>query len=184
MELHTDLRVCVAYCAFATGEEFLAQSDPTDHALAAIASILDHSGEHPDSKNQDSKAHDSTSDGSEAEEAEVQKSEAAPEAEPTPAAEPISPVQQTIDIDNYSKLGPGPLDAIRFRWTARRDDAGQYFVDETIGPNSRPLVLGPMRREDVVDFIDNRERDSRLRFEKLKREMTIGRHAPDDDSER
>src|SRR5260221_10971303 len=32
------------------GEKFLTQSDPTDNALAAIASILDHSSEKPDDK--------------------------------------------------------------------------------------------------------------------------------------
>jgi len=125
-----------------------------------------------------SKSDDSTSDDSEIEETEAQQPEATPEAEPTTAAEPVAPVAEPIDIDNYSKLGPGPLDAIRFRWTARRDESGRYFVAETIGPHSRPLVLGPMRRDEVVEFIDERERESRRRFDALKSEMTIGKHAP------
>ncbi len=170
----------------ATGGEFLTQNDPTDHALAAIASILDHSNERPDSKNQDMKTHesrsdDSTSDDSEAEQVEAQQ-EATPEPQPQPVVETVA-VAEPIDIDHYSKLGPGPLDAIRFRWTARRDDVGRYFVDETIGPNSRPLVLGPMPRHEVVEFIDERERDARRRFDALKREMTIGNHATHDDSD-
>ena len=165
----------------------MTQNDPTDHALAAIASILDQSSERPHSKNQDMKTHesgsdDSTSDDSEAENVEAKQSEATPEPEPQPVVE-TAVAAEPIDIDNYSKLGPGPLDAIRFRWTARRDDVGRYFVDETIGPNSRPLVLGPMPRHEVVGFIDERERDARRRFDALKREMTIGNHATEDDSD-
>ena len=139
----------------------MAQDDPTDHALAAIASILD-SGDKRDTK------------------AEVKPmpEEALVEA-PSVAPEPPAP---DIDVDSYSKLGPGPLDAIRFRWAARRDDSGLYFVDETIGPNSRPLVLGPMKRDEVVGFIDAREASARRRFDALKHEMTFSKRVADYDS--
>ena len=33
--------------------------------------------------------------------------------------------------------------AIRFKWTVRLDN-GDYYVDETIGENSAPVVTGPM----------------------------------------
>ncbi len=136
----------------------MTQNDPTDNALAAIASILDHSGDRTDHK------------------ADVPPAVAeTPVREPTPAPE--------IDVDSYSRLGPGPLDAIRFRWTARRDADGQYFVDETIGPNSRPLVLGPMPRHEVVGFIDAREANARRRFNALKDEMTFSKRIPDYDSD-
>ena len=141
----------------------MAQDDPTDHALAAIASILD-SGDKRDSK------------------AEVKP---APEESPveSPSVAPESPAPEVeVDVDSYSKLGPGPLDAIRFRWSARRDDSGLYFVDETIGPNSRPLVLGPMKRDEVVAFIDTREANARRRFDALKNEMTFGKRVADYDS--
>ncbi|MBC7583827.1 hypothetical protein FNL55_15375 [Tardiphaga sp. vice352] len=140
----------------------MTQNDPTDHALAAIASILDHSHEKPDSK-----------------------AEVVPLTEVAAAAVAREPAVLTpeIDVDSYSKLGPGPLDAIRFRWTARRDDEGQYFVDETIGPSSRPLVLGPMPRHEIVGFIDAREASARRRFEALKNEMTFGKRMPDYDRE-
>jgi hypothetical protein len=143
----------------------LTQNDPTDHALAAIASILDHAGEKHDSK-----------------------VEVAPPAEmpavapePAPVPEPAAPMPE-VDVDSYSKLGPGPLDAIRFRWTARRGDDGQYYVDETIGQNSRPLTLGPMPRQEVVGFIDARESNARRRFDALKSEMTFSKRVPDYDS--
>lgn len=142
----------------------LTQNDPTDHALAAIASILDHSSEKHDSKV----------------EAATPAEVVATAPEPAPVFEPVAP---EIDVNSYSKLGPGPLDAIRFRWTARRGDDGQYYVDETIGPNSRPLVLGPMPRHEVVGFIDAREASARRRFDALKNEMTFSKRVPDYDSE-
>ena len=106
--------------------------------------------------------------------------EEAPVEAPPVAPEPPAP---EIDVDSYFKLGPGPLDAIRFRWTARRDDGGLYYVDETIGPNSRPLVLGPMRRDEVVAYIDARDTAARRRFDALKSEMTFSKRVADYDSE-
>ena len=142
----------------------MTQDDPTDHALAAIASILDHSSEKHDNK---------------VEEATPPADVVATVPEPAPVPEPVAP---EVDVDSYSKLGPGPLDAIRFRWAARRGDDGQYYVDETIGQNSRPLVLGPMPRHEVVGFIDAREANARRRFDALKSEMTFSKRVPDRDA--
>lgn len=123
----------------------MSQSDPTDHALAAIASILDQ----PESRR---------------------------EAE-TPAVEekPVAPTP--VEADGYSKIGPGPMAAIRFKWTARRDENGDYYVDETIGADSRPISSGPMTRDAAVRFVDDRESEARQQFERFKSEMT-GRSAP------
>ena len=118
----------------------MSQSDPTDHALAAIASILDH----PE-----------------------------PVREPEKAAveeQPVTP--ERIEAEGYSKMGPGPMEAIRFKWTVRREDNGQYFVDETIGENSRPVTNGPMLADDAIRFVDERESEARQRFERLKSEMS------------
>jgi hypothetical protein len=123
----------------------LSESDPTDHALAAIASILDK----PESL--------SFPDASAA---------AEKPAEP-PAVESPSPVE----ADGYSKTGPGPLPAIRFKWTVRRDDQGDYFVDETIGDNSVPISSGPMPKDAAIRLVDERESEARRRFEGIKREM-------------
>ena len=122
----------------------MSQSDPTDHALAAIASILD---------------------------------QPEPVREPEqPAVEekPIAP--ERVEAEGYSKMGPGPMEAIRFKWTVRRGDNGQYFVDETIGENSRPVTSGPMLADDAIRFVDDRENEARQRFEHLKSEMS-GRSA-------
>jgi hypothetical protein len=118
----------------------LSQSDPTDNALAAIASILDH----PEAHREPEKA----------------------------AVEEVPVAPELIQADGYSKVGPGPMAAIRFKWTARRTDSGEYYVDETIGPDSTPVVSGPMSRDAAVRFVDEREIEARRRFEQLKSEMT------------
>ena len=123
------------------------QSDPTDHALAAIASILDQ----PEP---------------------VRESEKAVVEE-----KPVTP--ENVEADGYSKMGPGPMEAIRFKWIVRREDDGHYFVDETIGDNSLPITSGPMSAENAIRFVDDRESEARQRFERLKSEMT-GRGAAAD----
>jgi len=122
----------------------LSESDPTDHALAAIASILDK----PESLS-------------------FRDASAAAE---TPAEQPVeSPAP--VEADGYSKTGPGPLQAIRFKWTVRRDDKGDYYVDETIGDNSVPISTGPMPKDAAIKFVDERESEARRRFEGIKHEM-------------
>jgi hypothetical protein len=123
----------------------LSESDPTDHALAAIASILDR----PESL--------SFPEASAAAEKPAEK----------PAVEPSGPVE----ADGYSKTGPGPLQALRFKWTVRRDDRGDYFVDETIGENSVPISSGPMPKDAAIRLVDEHEIEARQRFEGIKREM-------------
>ncbi|MCA1454086.1 hypothetical protein I6F35_12770 [Bradyrhizobium sp. BRP22] len=122
----------------------MSQSDPTDNALAAIASILDEQQTPPA----------------------LEK----PQAEPAAVEEqPASP--PPLEAHGYSKVGPGPMAALRFKWTVREQD-GQYYVDETIGENSKPLVSGPMGREAAINFVDDREADAHRRFEILKQEMS------------
>jgi hypothetical protein len=125
----------------------LSQSDPTDHALAAIASILDN----PETPREPEKA--------------------------AVEEKPIAP--EPVEADGYSKVGPGPMAAIRFRWTARRDDTGEYYVHETIGETSAPIVSGPMSGDAAIRFVDEREAEARQRFEALRSEMT-GRSAAAD----
>jgi hypothetical protein len=118
----------------------LTQSDPTDDALAAIASIFDHG--------ETRRAPDRAADG-----------------EHTPP--PVAPAR----TEGYSKSGPGPMEAIRFRWTVRRGEDDAYFVDETIGENSTPRVMGPMTRDAAIKLVDDREADARRRFEQIKNEI-------------
>ena len=119
-------------------------SDAADHALATIASILDQGETHREAE------------------------KPANEASLVPPAEAmISP-----DGEGYSKLGPGPIAALRFKWTARRAENGDYFVDETIGENSTPIVSGPMTKDAAIKLVDERESVARQRFEQLRHEIT------------
>ncbi len=122
----------------------MSQSDPTDHALAAIASIRDQ----PEAHLEPEKA--------------------------VVAEKPIHP--ELIEADGYHKVGPGPMATIRIKWTVRREDNGDYYVDETIGENSASIVSGPMAGDVAIRFVDERESEARRQFEELKSEMT-GRNA-------
>ena len=126
------------------GTGILTQSDPTDNALAAIASILDH----PESQRGPEK----------------------------PAADEVSIAPEPGAADGYSRVGPGPMAAIRFKWTARLADDGYYYVEETIGETIAPVVTGPMSGDAAVRFVDERESEARRRFEALRSEMA-GRSA-------
>jgi hypothetical protein len=136
----------------------LSQSDPTDHALAAIASILDQPLESP---------------------RETGQAESRQGPPPIPTPPPLAPSGASSDGETYSRLGPGPIAAIRFKWTARRGDNGEYFVDETIGESSTPITAGPMTKDDAIRMVDEREAEARQRFEQLRHEMT-GRAAAAD----
>ncbi|WP_143271562.1 hypothetical protein [Bradyrhizobium mercantei] len=196
-------------------------SDPTDNALAAIASILDQTTTPPEkakSSEEDKSPNKATDKPTEDVEAppvsiamppplplsatvvsvEVVSVEVAPAepaaiepapieepepveqpepsepelSEPEPSAAEPEPIQppQPIEANGYSKSGPGPMAALRFRWTVREDGA-QYYVDETVGEGSTPLVNGPMDRDAAIKFVDDREAEARRRFEHFKHEM-------------
>jgi hypothetical protein len=94
------------------------------------------------------------------------------------ASPPLAPV----DADGYTKFGPGPMAAIRFKWSVRRGENDEYFVDEMIGENSTSVALGPMSAEAAIRLVDEREREARARFEQIRREM-IARHPSPDSTE-
>ena len=145
----------------------MSQSDPTDNALAAIASILDQPPVIPREQEQYA----------------VEEMPATPlpleapspfEAPPSLEAPPLEapPIEaQSLEANGYSRVGPGPIAAIRFKWTVREDHS-DYYVDETIGEHSTPVIAGPMTRDAAIRLVDDREADARHRFEQLKSEMT------------
>ena len=138
----------------------MSQGDPTDHALATIASILDHSEARrgPDKPASAAKAvPDERSDD-----------------KPAPEEKPALPEKESataVDAEGYSKIGPGPIAAIRFKWTVRRGDDSQYYVHETVGDNTAPVVVGPLSADAAIRLVDEREGEARHRFERLKAEM-------------
>jgi hypothetical protein len=112
----------------------LTQNDPTDDALATIASILDQPASPRDLE---------------------EKFEAAARSE----------------ADGYSKTGPGPMEAIRFKWTVRRAVDDQFFVDETVGSSSHAISKGPMSADAAIRFVDDQASEARQRFDALRNEM-------------
>jgi hypothetical protein len=90
------------------------------------------------------------------------------------AAEEQAADSSPPEATGYSKIGPGPMAAIRFKWTVRREDNENYYVDETIGEHSLPIVTGPMSATAAIRLVDEREREAVLRFERLRGEI-VGR---------
>ncbi len=145
----------------------MSQSDPTDNALAAIARILDQ----PPviAREQERYAVEEMPAA-----APLLESPSPFEAPPSIEAPPreASPLEaRSLEANGYSKVGPGPIAAIRFKWTVREDHS-DYYVDESIGEHSTPVIAGPMTRDAAIQLVDDREADARRRFEQLKSEMT------------
>ena len=138
----------------------MSQGDPTDHALATIASILDQSETR---RGQDKPA-------SPAKAVIEERSEDNPAIADQPAPAEIE-VATAVDAEGYSKIGPGPLASIRFKWTVRRGDDGQFYVHETVGDNTAPVVSGPFGADAAMRLVDEREGEAQRRFERLKTEM-------------
>ncbi len=138
----------------------MSQGDPTDHALATIASILDHSETRRGQDKLASPAKVASEEASE-EHPDISENEAAPDKE----------VAAAVEADGYWKIGPGPLASIRFKWTVQRGEDGQYYVHETVGDNTAPVVTGPLSPDAAVHLVDEREGEAQRRFERLKTEM-------------
>jgi hypothetical protein len=133
------------------------QGDPTDQALATIASILDHS--------EQQRGHDKH--------VSTEKPVAEEDDDEARVLQGEPATKAAAEVDGYSKIGPGPLATIRFKWTVRRGEDGQYFVQETVGNDSAPVIIGPLSADAAVEFVDERESEARQRFERLKNEMAV-----------
>ncbi len=154
----------------------MSEIDPTDHALATIASILENpepvlvirkteteivvAGEREHVDSDEHRVVD-----------EYSAVEDHPLIEEHPVVEEQPLVPEHTDADGYSKVGPGPMVAIRLKWTVHRGDDGQYYVHETIGEQSAPVVNGPMTSEAAVHFVDTQEGEAQRRFELLRSEI-------------
>lgn len=148
----------------------MAEIDPTDHALATIASIL----EHPEPVLVVRQTETEIVVAGEREhvasdEAPVIDEQPVVDEHPVVEEQPLVP--EHTDADGYSKVGPGPMVAIRLKWTVHRGDDGQYYVHETIGEQSAPVVSGPMTSEAAVHFVDAQEHEAHRRFELLRSEI-------------
>lgn len=141
----------------------MSEIDPTDHALATIASILEHP--EPVLVVRDTETETVAAD----DYAVADEHHASDEEHLVVEEQPLVP--EHTDADGYSKIGPGPMVAIRLKWTVHRGDDGQYYVHETIGEQSAPVVSGPMTSEAAVHFVDEHENEAHRRFELLRSEI-------------
>ena len=140
----------------------MSEIDPTDHALATIASIL----EHPEPV---LVVRDIETETVAADDYAVADEHHASDEHPVVEEQPLVP--DHTDADGYSKVGPGPMVAIRLKWTVHRGDDGQYYVHETIGEQSAPVISGPMTSEAAVHFVDEHQDEAHRRFELLRSEI-------------
>ncbi|OAF12056.1 hypothetical protein [Bradyrhizobium neotropicale] len=135
----------------------MSEIDPTDHALATIASILEDSEPSP------------TREVAQPATDEHPPTDAAADEHPVVDEQPLVP--EPTDTEGYSKVGPGPMVAIRLKWTVHRGEDGQFYVHETIGEQSAPVISGPMTSEAAVRFVDEHEDEAHRRFEALRSEI-------------
>lgn len=171
-------------------------NDPTDEALAAIASIFEKTDSAPEKRDQAVSEEDSSDASQPDDEPDEQRAAdqvesahaesgqdqseqddsdqtAATAGDPQRDAETSERDPADDDLERYTREGPGPLDALRFKWRLRRDERG-YFVDETIGASVHPIIAGPLSRADAIAFIENRDAETRRRFEALRNEIVMG----------
>ena len=88
----------------------MSQNDPTDNALAAIASILDKTeGQQPPPLPRETAS--PTAD-----------EKLVVDEKPIVEEKPLAPEQ--TEADGYYRVGPGPIASLRFKWTARRAEDG------------------------------------------------------------
>ncbi|WFU85277.1 hypothetical protein QA645_21810 [Bradyrhizobium sp. CIAT3101] len=154
----------------------MSEIDPTDQALATIASIFERP--EPVLVVRDTETETETEAADEyaiadeyevADEHHTSDDHQASDEHPMVEEQPLVP--DHTDADGYSKVGPGPMVAIRLKWTVHRGDDDQYYVHETIGEQSAPVVSGPMTSEAAVHFVDEHESEAHRRFELLRSEI-------------
>jgi hypothetical protein len=150
----------------------LSEIDPTDHALATIASILEHPEPALVVRDSEAETETAVTDEHVTDEHLAADEHSVVDEHEHPVVDEQPLVPDHTDADGYSKVGPGPMVAIRLKWTVHRGDDGQYYVHETIGEQSTPVVSGPMTGEAAVHFVDAQEQEAHRRFELLRSEIS------------
>lgn len=73
--------------------------------------------------------------------------------------------------DGYTHIGPATSGAFRFKWTARLQADGRYVVDETVGSGTVAVKSRPLSRDEVLPFIEARQRRIQAKVDEVKREL-------------
>lgn len=67
--------------------------------------------------------------------------------------------------DGYTRIGSATHGSFRFKWVAREQADGRYIIDETVGIGTVAVQSRPIPKDDVLAYIDERQR---LHFQKVE----------------
>jgi hypothetical protein len=73
--------------------------------------------------------------------------------------------------DGYTHIGAATSGAFRFKWTARQQGDGRFFVDETVGSSSVAVRSPLLLKADVLPWIEERQRRIQSKVDAVKREL-------------
>lgn len=90
--------------------------------------------------------------------------------QPAATTPPTQPAAAPAD-NTYTRTGPGPIAAIRTRWTARPVGSITFVVDEVMGDNGTPVTSRPMSREAAIKLVDERAQAAHERYALLRSEL-------------
>ena len=73
--------------------------------------------------------------------------------------------------DGYTHIRPATSGAVRFKWTARQQSDGRFIVDETVGSGRVAVRSRPLAKDEVLPYIDGRQRRLQAKVDEVKREL-------------
>jgi hypothetical protein len=82
--------------------------------------------------------------------------------------------------DGYTHIGRATSGAFRFKWTARQQDDGRFIVDETIGSGGVAVKSRPLAKDEVLSYIEERQRRIQAKIDDVKRELASIQGLPED----
>lgn len=82
--------------------------------------------------------------------------------------------------DGYTRLGTAMHGSFRFKWLAHEQVDGRYVIDETVGIGTVAVKSRPMPKDDVLAYIDERQRLHFQKVEDIRREWSVAERARPD----
>ena len=84
--------------------------------------------------------------------------------------------------DGYTHIGPAASGAFRFKWTARLQSDGRFIVEETVGSGRVAVKSRPIARDEVLSYIEARQRRIQAKVDEVKRELAEIQGITEDES--
>lgn len=75
--------------------------------------------------------------------------------------------------DGYTRLGSAAHGSFRFKWVAHEQADGRYVIDETVGIGTVAVKSRPIPKDDVLAYIDERQRLHFQKVEDIRREWSV-----------